>query len=480
MSQREPEIFISSIEQFLLKDFGNKQYKEFSFSIPEYQRPYKWTTENVIQLIDDVREAVLFKKEKGFSDFKYRIGTVVLHVDKAELNIVDGQQRFLSLNLLFRVFNELLDNSYQVTRFIKCFNKKFSSLETKKHLKTNYNAIRDKFGEIPNNEIEEIYNFLCANCEFVIVVLFDIGEAFQFFDSQNSRGKDLEPYDLLKAYHLRAIKENYDTSQTNIDKIETNAISDWEKLAATDDLGDLFRLLFHTRSWGKLYYDYFFTKEKIKIFKGLSEKNDYELPPMYFASSYLLKQIKENNNKDLMENNKNLPFQIDFPIINGEYFFYEIYKYEKLFLEYEDYLLTNKAQNKTTIIVINFLNTYKYRYRKGDQYIRHLLDCISVYYISKFGFLNFDSVFIKFFEWTYMLRLVNAMVKKETIVNHTIKGTSNFNNLFKGVKEAVSSKDILLMSPYSENSKNFEIKCKKETNQELLDIFSNELKLIKG
>ena len=40
----------------------------------------------------------------------------------------------------------------------------------------------------------------------VEVVLQDISEAFQFFDSQNARGKDLEPHDLLKAYHLGALK----------------------------------------------------------------------------------------------------------------------------------------------------------------------------------------------------------------------------------------------------------------------------------
>ena len=78
-----------------------------------------------------------------------------------------------------------------------------------------------------------------------------------------------------------------------------------------------------------------------------------------------------------------------------------------------------------------------------------------------------------------MLRLVNAVIKRETIVNHTIKGTPRCNNLFKVLKESVSSKDILLVSPYSENSTNFEIKCKKETNKELLNLFSHELKLIK-
>ena len=480
MSKKEPEIYISSIENFLVRNFADKLYKDYSFSIPEYQRPYKWTAENVIQLIDDVRETILLKKEKKLTDIKYRIGTVVLHVDKKNLNIVDGQQRFLSLNLIFRALKEILDNSTNIDRFIKTFNNKFSSLETKKNLKTNYTAIKDKLREISDiHEIEEIFNFLCSNCEFVIVILFDIGEAFQFFDSQNARGKDLEPYDLLKAYHLRAIKENYDLSQVNIDNIETNAITDWEKLAATDDLGDLFKLLFHIRTWGKMYNEFFFRKENIKTFKGLTEKKDFILPPMYFASLYLLAKIKENNSRNHSESNKKLPFQIDFPIINGEYFFYEIYKYEKIFREYEAYLQANKTQNKTTSAIIDFLNTYKHRYRKGDQYIRHLLDCVSIYYLGKFGFDDFDSVFIKLFEWTYMLRLVNAVIKRETIVNHTIKGTPRFNNLFKVLKESVSSKDILLVSPYSENSTNFEIKCKKETNKELLNLFSHELKLIK-
>lgn len=480
MGQKEPEIYVSSIENFLVKDFAKQKYKDYAFSIPEYQRPYKWTTENVIQLIDDVRETILIKNEKNLSDMKYRIGTVVLHVDKKNLNIVDGQQRFLSLNLIFRALKEILENSTNIDRLIKTFNNKFSSLETKKHLKTNYTAINDKLREISDiREIEEIYKFLCSNCEFVIVILFDIGEAFQFFDSQNERGKDLEPYDLLKAYHLRAIKENYDSSQISIDSIETNAIADWEKLAATDALGDLFKLLFHTRTWGKMDYEFFFTKENIKIFKGLTEKKELELPPMYFASLYLLTKIKENNIKKLSDNNKDLPFQIDFPIINGEYFFYEIYKYEKLFRDYENYLQSNETQNKTTKAIINFLNTYKHRNRKGDQYIRHLLDCVSIYYIGKFGFTDFDSVFIRLFEWTYMLRLVNAMIRRETIVNHAIKGTPKFNNLFRVLKEAVASKDILLVSPFTDNSNNFDIKCNKDTNKEIFDLFEHELKLIK-
>ena len=63
-------------------------------TIPEYQRPYKWTERNVNQLIDDI----LGNTDKT----SYRIGTLVLHHDTNDdkYNIVDGQQRTVTLTLI--------------------------------------------------------------------------------------------------------------------------------------------------------------------------------------------------------------------------------------------------------------------------------------------------------------------------------------------------------------------------------------------
>lgn len=41
--------------------------------------------------------------------------------------------------------------------------------------------------------------------EVVVLKVNEISEAFQLFDSQNTRGRALDPHDLLKAYHLRAM-----------------------------------------------------------------------------------------------------------------------------------------------------------------------------------------------------------------------------------------------------------------------------------
>ena len=94
-----------------------QKLKELNFDqlrIPPYQRPYKWTVNNVNQLIDDIKDFLKDFKEK--KQETYRLGTLVLHkVQEKEqdsnqvkevLNIVDGQQRIITLALMI---HQLLD-----------------------------------------------------------------------------------------------------------------------------------------------------------------------------------------------------------------------------------------------------------------------------------------------------------------------------------------------------------------------------------
>ena len=71
-----------------------------SLTIPSYQRPYKWTTQNVDDLLCDIQNAI--KESKSYSDYKYRVGTVILN-DNA---IVDGQQRIITLSLISLYLDE--------------------------------------------------------------------------------------------------------------------------------------------------------------------------------------------------------------------------------------------------------------------------------------------------------------------------------------------------------------------------------------
>ena len=70
-----------------------------NLSIPDYQRPYNWSYKNIVEVLNDLTEAVSCAEK--FENFRYRVGTVILHAiseaGKIHYEIVDGQQRILSL-----------------------------------------------------------------------------------------------------------------------------------------------------------------------------------------------------------------------------------------------------------------------------------------------------------------------------------------------------------------------------------------------
>jgi len=71
------------------------------------------------------------------------------------------------------------------------------------------------------------------NCKVSVIEMpsESLSDAFQLFDSQNNRGKALEPHDLLKAYHLRAI-----------DNPSESTVESWERFVDDNELNlrDLF------------------------------------------------------------------------------------------------------------------------------------------------------------------------------------------------------------------------------------------------
>ena len=76
-----------------------------NLAIPNYQRPYKWTRKNVSDLFCDIDTAIKDSRRPDYSNFKYRVGTVILHreIDETgqeKYNIVDGQQRLITLSLI--------------------------------------------------------------------------------------------------------------------------------------------------------------------------------------------------------------------------------------------------------------------------------------------------------------------------------------------------------------------------------------------
>ena len=419
-----------------------------NLKIPDYQRPYKWKAKNVNQLIDDI----LFHKNKQ----GYRLGTLVLHNDKENLNIVDGQQRVITIFLLAHGLNShKLNDSNKINFSNLCLP---NNIISQNNIKSNYGMIERLIEEFDNTNIE----FFLNKCQLVKVVIDDVQEAFQFFDSQNARGKELEPHDLLKAFHLRDMN-NYSTEMERI-----KVVKEWESLGSKE-LRDLFgKYLFKIRNWSKGNLAYYFTKNDIDIFKGVNlEIQNYPFIKQLQINNYYVD--KQNEAQRVNNYHFDYPFQIDQVIINGKRFFEMIIHYNNL----KKYVENSENKGIKKDIECNILDTldkYEGHNRIGDKYVLDLFNCALIYYIDKFGKIDLDKAVKKLFIWAYTLRLRQYSVKLASVDNYAIgKHEYAKESLFQKLYYAINHNEIL----------NLNLESIKEINatrvDKLLDLFK-ELK----
>ena len=406
-----------------------------NLDIPKYQRPYKWTLKNVNQLIDDI----ITHKQKS----SYRLGTLVIHKEQKDeqtiSNIVDGQQRTISLSLIayaiYENFKKEIQEDAQLKSIdfekLKILNISFQSDITLFNIQNNYREISRRIRQFDIHSIR----FFFERCELVQIELDDISEAFQFFDSQNSRGKDLEPHDLLKAFHLREM-QNISTAE------KLKAVEAWEEMNS-NELAALFEnYLFRIRNWSKGFSARYFTKEEVSIFKGISFENKKVFP---YSKIYRIGHFfTENYNKDYQRNidlNKtDFPFQLDQIVINGKRFF-EMITYYKSIISNTNKL--NKEHFFNFKKVAEIIETYEGKNRIGDGYVRTLFDCALIYYIDKFGIDDIDLVIDKIFVWAYSLRMKRQAVQIPSMDNHALD-----DNIFKAIRESLEPKNIMNYTVY--------------------------------
>src|SRR5690606_31269794 len=132
--------------------------------------------------------------------------------------------------------------------------KKLDAIEIKYTNKTSIENINSNF-QLIKRSIQHFDDatISCFVTRFQVVVFFinDETEAFQFFDSQNSRGKDLYPHELLKAYHLREFDNSDRIAQTKI-------VDHWEKYSSKK-LALLFsEYLFRIKGWSNNRHSRYF------------------------------------------------------------------------------------------------------------------------------------------------------------------------------------------------------------------------------
>jgi len=186
---------------------------ERALRIPDYQRPYRWQPRSVLQLIDDVR---------AFAPHgAYRLGTVILHDNDDHLDVVDGQQRFVTLVMLAALLDDLAFQdarpSHLATDELAHHTVgQFGLSDSARALSVNAAQARELLASWTADEREAFAQFVFDGCEVVVLSLPRIDEAFQMFDAQNTRGRPLDPTDLLKAFHLREMESDAVPRETTL------------------------------------------------------------------------------------------------------------------------------------------------------------------------------------------------------------------------------------------------------------------------
>ncbi len=404
--------------------------------LPDYQRPYKWTGKNIRQLFADL---VTHGNKPA-----YRLGTIVFHVEDGRRNIVDGQQRTVSLMLTILALEQLPKSRFQRADLraqlgelaTKMYRPTFPSDVSKKNIRENYREIQQIVRRPDFNE--ERIDFLLNRCQFVAFTLGNISEAFQFFDSQNSRGRDLEPHDLLKAYHLREFNDSDESTKAR-------TVAHWEK-SDTDALSSLFaHSLSRIRRWSRGVSARYFGKEDISLFKGVSPEKmaNYPFTEAQHIAHRFVDHYQQQYERHIDGRAMTYPFQLDQTIINGRRFFEMTAHYQ----EKIDRLKKDVADPKSfaggtldehAVEIMQSINDYPGMHRTGDRYVRAIFDCLLIYYVDKFGYAEISRAIEKIFVWAYSLRLHSARVGIASIDNHV-----RDHNLFRVIKDAIDPDELI-------------------------------------
>lgn len=400
-----------------------------NLKIPNYQRPYKWKEKNVIQLLEDIFEFVILKNKD------YRIGNVILHNDNGINNVVDGQQRLTTLTLLMKI----LDNSFNGLLLQQNYKQSIS----KNNILYNYRIINQWVNtKVGNDETKrkEYKKNILEKSEFVLFTVFHQDEAFQLFDSQNARGKALEPYDLLKAFHLREM--DFDSEEDR-----TKCVERWETSVDNGTLKPILgNHLFKIRKWSKNEWKYDFTKDEIDEFKGISLHQKQQYP--YESSIRMLDGFVENAQHDKFLRNlqvaQTFPFQITTPIINGKRFFeyvdFYINQREKLFDLNKEDLVKAEIPEFVSFYEVYCLgkkdkdgSQYQGSWRSGDEKVRNLYENILMIFIDKFGYVDdFENFYKAFYKLAYSIRCNTIPIKAEIIMK------SSARQIFSKINDSVS------------------------------------------
>jgi hypothetical protein len=266
------------------------------FRMPIFQRPFSWDEERVLELFGDIHQAMQRRGEPGHED--YFLGPIIIAKNgssSSPLDVVDGQQRLVTLSAIFAILRDLLAQGPLQMELQDCLQRPARALrglpeqprlrlrqvdhdeyetwvqkpggtlrlpeegntDASDRLLNAIQAIKSDIGRVDTRYVENIAKFILNNCNLVRVQAQNLDDAYVLFRSLNSRGLPLNELDIIRAELVGAsydpelaesIAQCWDTIQTEIDHEQflvyvRTVISLVRPLAAGSDLREVLREL---------------------------------------------------------------------------------------------------------------------------------------------------------------------------------------------------------------------------------------------
>ena len=392
-----------TIEQFLL----NARTKPFL--IPEYQRPYSWTSDQIDTLFNDIWE---FTCNEGGTDKEgtYFLGSIVSYEnDRGEQEIIDGQQRITSIFLLLRAIYTKLNGVEEKTEEAKNFISKIEPLiwstnkltgkvdyssillnskvisetenetlknilesgeidkESEDNYSKNYNQILKLIEEKSVENALMIYQFIYALLNQVIIlpITADSQEtALTIFSTLNDRGLPLSDADIFKAKIYNHLKSKEEKEEF---------IEKWKELE--EDTQNI------SESIQQLFYYYMFYLRALE-----NDRNSTTPGLRKYYSANKFKKLLEADILDDLRKILNIWKVID--------------DYSKNRIENESW-----SKNKNILKVLDILTSYPNEFWKYP---------VIVYYLSHKDKKEFEIKFLKFLRKLYV-ELLKKYIEIPTI-----------------------------------------------------------------
>lgn len=373
--------------------------QEIPFVIPEYQRPYSWSDDEIITLFEDLWE---FSIERTHSDGakNYFLGCVVSYEENGERQIIDGQQRITSLFLLLRAVFSMLEKEDNKTDEVNNFIQKIKpalwkenemtgkedrskillrsevvtdsgnlilrnileSGEADKNAKDNYSKNYNKFKELyiqkSQSSPNQIYHFVLAllNYSILLPITADDQEtALTIFNTLNNRGLPLSDADIFKSYIYKKLD---DTGKKAF-------INKWKKLETdAENVNESIQSLF--------YYNMFYMRAR--------EKDDKSTTP--------------GVRKFYLDKNKNrlTPEAIDVLAVNLQ--LWKVINGREA-VDGEDW-----SQNMDIRKILDCLSSYTNEFWKYP---------VSIFFMEHKDKANFEEIFLKFLRKLYVMLLTRYL-----------------------------------------------------------------------